>query len=372
MTPKKAEQAVEIVEGGLTPELLSLMEDEKLIEQGLGTFREVGWALMRIRDAKKYKAGGYSTFEDYAERRWGLARIRAYQMIEATEVAEVLTPVNILQPQNEGQLRPLATLRDDPDQIRKVWEQAVSVSEGKQPTLNLIKGIVKEYRSGQPETPAPDGAAPAHPAKFSDEIVPILAKYMNGYTRVLDPFAGTGRVHEAADAAGIDSMGVEIEPEWANEHARTVVGSALILPYNEGAFDCICTSPCYGNRLADHHDAQDGSTRRSYTHDLGRDLTPGNAGLLQWGDEYKSFHVDAWDEAFRVLAPNGRFILNISDHIRDGEQIQVSAWHLDYLARVLGLGISAMIPVETKRMRYGENAEARPLVEYVFVLDRQD
>jgi hypothetical protein len=370
MTPKKAEQELEIVQPDMTPGLLSLTEEEKIIEKGLGTFRDVGWALSRIQDGKKYRDAGYSTFERYCEQRWGLVRQQAYRTIEAAQTAEILSPNgDILQPRSESQLRPLTLFRDEPELQREIWAKAVEAAQGSQPTQEQVKEAAKPFR---PPTTQPDTEVPAHPARYSDEIVPILAKYMAGYARVLDPFAGTGRVHEAADAAGIDSVGVELEPEWASSHERTVVGSALILPYNEGAFDCICTSPCYGNRLADHHDAQDGSTRRSYTHDLGRDLTPGNAGLLQWGDEYKSFHVDAWDEAFRVLSANGRFILNISDHIRDGEQIQVSAWHLDYLARVLGLGISAMIPVETRRMRYGENADARPLVEYVFVLDRQD
>ena len=43
----------------LSPELLDLMEHEKHIEQGLGTFVDVGCALLAIKAHKKYRAAGY-------------------------------------------------------------------------------------------------------------------------------------------------------------------------------------------------------------------------------------------------------------------------------------------------------------------------
>ena len=48
---------------------------------------------------------------------------------------------------------------------------------------------------------------------------------------------------------------------------------------------------------------------------------------MQWGDAYRSFHVKAWREAWRVLRPGGRFVLNIKDHIRNGERMPVTDWH---------------------------------------------
>jgi hypothetical protein len=208
----------------------------------------------------------------------------------------------------------------------------------------------------------------SHPAKFSDEIMEIMVECIRGYERVLDPFAGTGRIHEIADAAGVESVGVELEPEWAKMHKRTRVGNALQLDFDDGSFDCLCTSPCYGNRLADHHDAKDDSVRHSYTHDLGRPLSPGNAGVLQWGEDYRDFHEQAWKESRRVLTPGARAVINISDHIRDGERMPVTAWHLDYWSRIVGARLYDIVPVDTKRLRYGANTD-RPLIEYVLVFD---
>ena len=42
----------------LSSELLDLMEHEKVIEQGLAGFMEVGHALLTIRDGRKYVAAG--------------------------------------------------------------------------------------------------------------------------------------------------------------------------------------------------------------------------------------------------------------------------------------------------------------------------
>jgi hypothetical protein len=267
-------------------------------------------------------------------------------------------------------LRELGLTRDESSQFAKLakieqetFEAALTTDFATAPTR---KALINLWVSPVSRSDS------SHPAKFSDEIVPILVEAMRGYQRVLDPFAGTGRVHEAADAAGVDSVGIELEPEWAKLHKRTKVGNALALPFKDAEFDCLCTSPCYGNRLADHHDAQDASLRHSYTFDLGRALSPGNAGVLQWGEEYRAFHEQAWEEADRVVSPGGRVIINISDHIRAGERMPVTAWHLDYWSRMLNAHLYDIVPVETSRLRYGENAELRPLVEYVLIFDKEE
>lgn len=206
-----------------------------------------------------------------------------------------------------------------------------------------------------------------HPSKFSDVLLPVLASYLEPCWRVLDPFAGTGRIHELSDIAqDVSTWGVEIEPEWATMHPRTVVGNALALPFPDASFDAIVTSPCYGNRMADHHDAKDASHRITYRHCLGRPLHPDNSGQLQWGPKYREFHQRAWAEAIRVLKPAGRFILNVSDHVRKREVQPVSDWHARSL-HSLGLMLRDCQRVETPRMRRGQNHEARVEYEWVFV-----
>lgn len=259
-----------------------------------------------------------------------------------------------------------------------------------------------------------------NPAKFSqsilDEMRPILsheAKIFNGIS-VLDPFAGTGKIHSLARPKGtlpaIRTVGVELEPEWAEHHPDTEVGNALDLRWRADSFDVIATSPVYGNRMSDHHNAQErckpcgatgsvpvtgqgrdgfeecekcnGSGRReykrnTYKHTLGRDLSEGSAAVLQWGPSqkaikaYQDFHVAAWTEARRVLRPKGLFVLNISNHIRtiDGEavEIPVSEWHRDTIIR-LGFTLLDDIHIETPRNGMGANRDVRVEYEHIYVL----
>jgi tRNA G10 N-methylase Trm11 len=170
--------------------------------------------------------------------------------------------------------------------------------------------------------------SPRHPARFSDAALETLAGLVPVGAILLDPFAGTGRIHELA---GVHTVGVELEPEWAGIHSCTLVGDALALPFAANTFDAIATSPSYGNRLADHHEARDGSTRRSYRQDLGRPLHPNNSGAEQWGPRYRTMLERSWREAIRVLRPGGTFLLVISDHVRAGKVQRVTEWHLGTL-----------------------------------------
>lgn len=212
----------------------------------------------------------------------------------------------------------------------------------------------------------------AHPAKFSDVILErigelLATRHDEQRPLVLDPFAGTGKVHHLAGIAGI---GVEIEREWATMHPRTIVGNALKLPFRPAVFDGIISSPCFGNRLADHHDARDRSYRHSYTHTLGRTLHPLSAGTLHWGPTYRHFHDWAWAECLRVLRPGGFVMINVSNHIRRHEVQPVVEWHLGWF---LGHGCKflELVPVETPRLRAGANSDARVSHEVIFHLSYQ-
>jgi hypothetical protein len=211
----------------------------------------------------------------------------------------------------------------------------------------------------------------AHPAKYTDALLPAMADMLTGRTRILDPFGGTGKVFElAAWLPDAQIEAVEIEPEWAACHPRTTLGNALSLLWADDYFDAVCTSPTYGNRMADHHNAKDASHRRTYRHMLGRELHADNAGALQWGDAYRTFHVAAWTEARRVLQPGGVFVLNIKDHIRGGVVQPVTEWHVKTLC---GLGFAEMEHrrINTPSMRYGRNADKRVEYESVILFELQ-
>lgn len=213
------------------------------------------------------------------------------------------------------------------------------------------------------------GGGISHPARFSDALLPVFADLLKGYESILDPFAGTGRIHQLHGDEHV-TLGIELEPEWAALHERTQCGSALDLPFDDESFDAICTSPTYGNRLADSYNSSDPHLRRSYRFDLGRELHEDNSGAMQWGPKYREFHETAWYEAVRVLLPNGRFVLNIKDHYRDGEWQDVSGWHVGCL-QSFGMIVAAVRIVATPNLSQGSNSAARVPGELVIALNKE-
>lgn len=214
-----------------------------------------------------------------------------------------------------------------------------------------------------------------HPAKFSDAFLPIFADLLKGCERVLDPFAGVGKLANIRDYGYEGAICLnELEPEWAHQTPfhplnYVTIGDSEHLPYGDNFFLAVCTSCTYGNRMADHHNAQDTSRRNTYKHALGRDLTAGNTGAMQWGEEYRRKHEAVWRECRRVLTDGGLFILNVSDHIRKGEVVPVTQWHIDTLSS-LGFVVEEHRKIPTPRLRYGANGGVRVEYESIVVLRR--
>jgi len=218
-----------------------------------------------------------------------------------------------------------------------------------------------------------------HPAKYSEALLPSLGAWAAGCRKILDPFGGTGKVgllrdHGVPSEARIAT--VEIEPEWGAAPApgvdTRVVGDATALPFATESFDAIITSPCYGNRMADRYLPPSGSpwTYRTYACALGRRPSPRSAGGMQWGPDYRALHGQAWREAWRVLEPGGRLVLNISDHVRGGEVVPVTDWHVQTLEH-LGFQVAHHgVSVTTPRMRHGRNRELRVAGESVIVFGK--
>ena len=216
--------------------------------------------------------------------------------------------------------------------------------------------IWKEYVANEPH---------GHPAPFNREVIMEIARIIDAHPdnhlRILDPFAGIGRIHVLPELVATKTLvtaGLEIESEWADWQAATLCVDATDIPFGDARFDMVITSPTYGNRMADHHDARDGSKRRTYRHGLGEPLHLRNTGRLQWGTEYRVLHEQVWDECVRVLRPGGWMLLNVKDHVRGGRRIPVTAYHIEYLGGA-GLNLDTIASVSTASMKHGQNRDAR-------------
>lgn len=210
----------------------------------------------------------------------------------------------------------------------------------------------------------------SHPAPFSDPIVKRLDRLVRaeakkvGFVNVLDPFAGVGRIHRLHRPGYVETTGIEIEPEWAEANELTICGDLFdVVKRWRGRrrFRVIATSPTYGNRFADHHDAKDDSRRHGYAHDLGRLPTAGSSGVLPWGPRYWSFHAAAYRTLLSVAEPGGLGLFNVSDFVRHKEIVHAVEWHLGALygaGWVMEPG-ERPVTIETRRMRHGANHEAR-------------
>ena len=216
-----------------------------------------------------------------------------------------------------------------------------------------------------------------HPAKFSEGFIEmffqLLQKYLPSCRSILDPFAGTGKIGEIKKCGykGI-VIANELEPDWLKtnqfncDYLYFFDAEFLNLPQK---VDAIITSPTYGNRMADHHNAKDNSKRITYTRYLGHELKEGNTGIMQWGNKYKEKHFRIYKHLYDLLNNNGIFILNVSNHIRKGQEVLVAQWHKETLQNI-GFVLLEEISVPTKRMKFGANRNNRVDNEYIFVFKK--
>ncbi len=240
-----------------------------------------------------------------------------------------------------------------------------------------------------PVTPRP------HPAKFPWHIIDAIAAHVPPGSRVLDPMAGSGRVHRLRELVPeCWTAGVDLEIEWAAWQPGTLVGNALSLPFRDASFTALVTSPTYANRSSDHHEARDlcktcagtgevdGRTckncrgqklsdRNTYRHRLGRMPHPDNSGILAWGPAYRHLHEAVWVECARVLRPGSPAIVNLKNSVRpDGSlRFDLIGWHAGSLGRA-GFVYESTIAVETPGYRKGQNGAQRADHEVLLVMRR--
>jgi hypothetical protein len=181
----------------LTPvEAGTLQAYEKAIERGLQSFVEVGRALMQIRDSKLYRAT-HATFEDYCEGRWQMSKSRAYQVMEASGVAERV--------QNSGRTLPpistashaeaLAELPDD--EQAEAYEEAVETAPDGKVTAEHVAEVVEKRKPSKPSAPKPN-TSPLwdEVGRCIDRALEIYRKYAQECDESADVIADLERSQE--------------------------------------------------------------------------------------------------------------------------------------------------------------------------------
>ena len=214
-----------------------------------------------------------------------------------------------------------------------------------------------------------------HPARFSGPIMEELelvvrsvADAMGRPIKVLDPMAGVGTIHRLAFLQGVETVGLEIEPEWAVQHPATIEGDATEMPFPSSSFDIVAFSPPYGNRMADQFVSKDNTRRITYYHFLGRRLHENSAAGMQWGDDYRKTMQKILIESKRVTS--NLVIINVSDFVRSASTVPVVRWYVDTM---LGLRFKVIrdTSIETQRMRYGANGKLRVPFERVITFQKR-
>ena len=215
-----------------------------------------------------------------------------------------------------------------------------------------------------------------HPAKYNDKFIPIFADILKDKERVLDPFAGVGKIGLIKNFGfNGEIYANDIESDWIEPNEfkcdHVTIEDSEFLNHEDEFFDAICTSPTYGNRMADHHNAKDGSMRNTYTHCIGHDLENGNTGKMQWGIEYREKHERIYKNLCRMLKCGGIFVLNVKNFIKKGKEIDVTQFHIDVLGEY-GLEVEGCIKVPVNSNGFGANGKIRVDHEWIIILKKID
>ena len=119
---------LELVNPLTAQEKQQLARLEKVIDDKLEDFFEVGSAIMEIKDKELYR-DTHKNFNTYCHERWGFGRSYANKLIGSAERIKLL-PENIARPANEFQVRPFLKL--EPEEFRDKWPEIVKTAgEGK-------------------------------------------------------------------------------------------------------------------------------------------------------------------------------------------------------------------------------------------------
>lgn len=105
-----------------TEQIEEAKKQEQIIDNGLSSYVEIGFALRKIQDEKLHEG----KFIDYAMDRFALKSHTIYRLMRAADVAKNLIDVGLPSPKNAGQAHRIYELfKDDPTEQVKLWEKVI-------------------------------------------------------------------------------------------------------------------------------------------------------------------------------------------------------------------------------------------------------
>ncbi len=236
--------------------------------------------------------------------------------------------------------------------------------------------------------PYPGVTARPHPAKFSDSILEAMADMIpEDVQTIVDPMAGVGKVlHLASEKRPFNFICNELESEWAVQitqraaQNKTTAGTYRVDVHVGDAAtwrderighagSMVVTSPPYGNRMADafRSESRPESMKGRYAGELGRRLTGGSLASLGFGPAYESTAEAVFANIFRQMHKGQHFLLNVSNFIRKGEEVDVAKYYAA-LFNKYGFVCVGSREVKTPRARgFGANSNARAPFEVLLL-----
>ena len=212
-----------------------------------------------------------------------------------------------------------------------------------------------------------------HPAKYSESLLPILAKYC--YGDIIDIMGGVGKAGLLKQYnSEIKSVTInELEQEWAiqakeNGVDKIIIGDARAIT---GQYNVIVTSPPYGNRMADNFKpSKPDSRRKMYASDLGRTLSKGSVCCLHFYKKYE-FSMTEIVSNFTKNIEHKRIVWNTSNFIRNFKEIDIFLFYNELFVS-FRYQMIAHEQVVTKRQRgVGVNTNLRVPFEDVAVYEKE-
>jgi hypothetical protein len=252
-------------------EAQELAERELVIAANLHRIKEsldgVGDQLGPIQEKKLYR-GEHPTFAAYCREEWNLGKAYAYQLIQATKTRALLAGAEAkVLPESERQTRPLNPIPDD--QKAQVWDRAVEIAGGEQPTGQEVAQAADEVRY---DYDGWDLEALVYWTDADGNLRAGLIKQLWG-----------GRLLIQSTDGGLENQRISVEPTQARD-ARTRHGVAFLeanpptpfgrcdhlLPEGVSDPDGACGKPAvapnaheYAERLCKEHAAQREAAQRA-------------------------------------------------------------------------------------------------------------